>query len=101
MRSELRVGPPALCPALTLPVEVAAVQQVAVRGPNIAVERRVIGQVWEADRSLVDEQLKPRPPPTVVQNQEKVGGVRDDPAGPETPSCGETTRYESDDITSC
>lgn len=56
--SEFRVGPPALGQALALPAEVAAVQQVAVRGPDLPVERGILGrQAWEPERRLVDEEL--------------------------------------------
>lgn len=69
-------------------MEVAAVQQVAVRGPDVPVQRRVLLlQPRESNRRLVDEQLQPRAALAVVQDEEKVGGVRDDEAGPETSAC--------------
>lgn len=70
-------------------MEVAAVQQVAVRGPDVPVERRVLPlQPREPNRRLVDEQLQPRASLAVVQDEEQVGGVRDDEAGPESSTCG-------------
>lgn len=68
-------------------MEVAAVQQVAVRGPDVPVQRRVLLQPRESNRRLVDEQLQPRASLAVVQDEEQVGGVRDDETGPETSTC--------------
>lgn len=91
--SELDVGPPADHPPLTLPVEVAAVQQVAVRGPDVPVQRRILPlQPRESNRRLVEEQLQPRSSLAVVEDEEQVGGVRDDPTATETTTCG--TRRE-------
>ena len=84
--SEFGVGHAAAAPPLTLPVEVAAVQQVAVRGPDVPVQRRVLRlQPRESNRRLVDEQLQPRTAMlAVVQDEQQVGGVRDDETGAET-----------------
>lgn len=69
-------------------MEVTAVQQVSVCGPDVPVQRRVLRlQPREADRTLVDQQLQPRAALAVVQDKEQVGGVRDNEAGPETSSC--------------
>lgn len=73
---------------LTLAVEVAAVQQVAVCGPDVPVQRRVLRlQPRESNRRLVDEQLQPGASLAVVQDEEQVGGVRHDETGPETSTC--------------
>lgn len=86
--SQLCVWSPASGSALTLPVEVTAVQQVAIRGPDVPVQWRVLClQPWESNRRLVEEQLQPRAALAVIQYEEEVGGVRDDEAGPETSTC--------------
>lgn len=86
--SEFGVWSAAPGPPFTLPVEVAAVQQVAVRGPDVPVQRRVLHlQPRESNWRLIDEQLQPRASLAVVQDEEQVGGVRDDDAGPETSTC--------------
>lgn len=87
-RSELRVGAPAARPPLTLSVEVAAVQQVAVRGPDVPVQRCVLCfQPRESNWRLVDEQLQPRTSLAVVQDEQQVGGVWDNLTGPEASTC--------------
>lgn len=69
-------------------MEVAAIQQVAVRGPDVPVERRVLRlQPREPNRRLVDEQLQPRATLAVIQDEEQVGSIWDDEAGPETSTC--------------
>lgn len=86
--SKLNVGASAEAPPLTLPVEVAAVQQVAVRGPDIPVKRGILRlQARESNRGLVEEQLQAGAALTVIQDEEQVGGVRDDAAAPENSTC--------------
>lgn len=87
--SKLRVGPATLCrPPVTLPVKVAAVQQVAVSGPNITVEWRILClQPRESNRQLVNEHLQPRTSLAVVQDEEQVGSIRHNRTAPETSSC--------------
>lgn len=69
-------------------MEVAAIQQVAVCGPDVPVQRRTLRlQPREPNRRLVEEQLQPRATLAVIQDEEQVGGIRDDEAGPETSTC--------------
>ncbi|KAF3853014.1 hypothetical protein F7725_013702 [Dissostichus mawsoni] len=86
VQSELCVGRTAP-PALTLACRVAAIQQGAVRGADVPVQRRVVvGQTRESNRLLVEQQLETRAALTVEEDEEQVGCVRDDQPGAETPS---------------
>ena len=85
--SELSVWSSTAAPPLTRRVEVTAVQQVAVRGPDVPVQGGDLRfQPRESNRRLVNEQLHPGASLAVVQDEQQVGGVRDDPAAPETSS---------------
>lgn len=84
VQSELCVGR-ASPPALTLACRVAAVQQGAVRGADVPVQRRVVvGQTGESNRLLVQQQLETRAALTVEEDEEQVGCVRDDQPGAES-----------------
>lgn len=86
--SQFGVGTPADSSAFTLPLEVAAVQQVAICGAHVPVEWRILGlQTREVHWSLVHEQLQPRATLAVVQDEEQVGSVGNDVAGAENSSC--------------
>lgn len=85
--SQFCVGSSSCGPSLALSVEVAAIQQVAIRGPDVPVKWRILLQPRESNRRLVDEQLQPWAALAVIQDEEQVGSVRDDQTGPETSSC--------------
>lgn len=86
--SQFGIWTPTDSSAFTLPLEVAAVQQMAICGTHVPVERRILRlQTREAHWSLVQEQLQPRASLAVVQDEEQVGSVGDDAAGPKNSSC--------------
>lgn len=88
MCSQFGIGGPAYSSAFTLPLEVAAVEQMAICGTHVPVERRILRlQTREAHWSLVDEQLQPRAALAVVQDEEQVGSVGNNAAGAENSSC--------------